>query len=128
MNQDKNYINENYSYSNEINTNLHIFNIFGVKIAVVVIEKLKDGVLDKTAYNLWKKFFDNLNKGEDLEIAIDIFVRGFFDYELPLLGERMMKMYENNTNVFLYHNDIERIRVIYKKALRDRNIDSILEE
>jgi hypothetical protein len=128
MNQDRNYMTEN-SYTNEIKFNLYIFNIYKENLSIVIGEKIKDNVLDKTAYNLWKKLFDNLNKGEDLEIAIDIFVRDYFAYELPVIPvERMMEKYENNSKIFLYHNDVERIRVTYKKALRDSNIDSILEE
>jgi hypothetical protein len=118
------------SYTNEITFNLYTFDLWNIKVNIIIGERSKDGIVDKRLLKSWKKFFTSLNEGKDFQETLEDFVVEYFEYEdMPFKGrEKILEVYNRSPKYFLCNGDLEKIRLLYRAALRDKNIDSILEE
>lgn len=128
MNQDKNYISDT-TYTKAIQFNLYKFKIFQEEFGVIIKERIEGYGFDKRTYKVWETLFNNLNQGNDYKKSSEEFIISLLeDDNFPITGEKALDLYYKHPNILLCHKDLEKIEVLYKKALRDRNIDSILEE
>lgn len=128
MNQDKNYI-SSIAYTEAIQFNLYKFKIFEEEILLIIKERIEEYGFDKSTYKVWETFFKNLSEGKDYKESSEQFIISFLEDDNFLMsGEKALDLYYKHPNMLLCHQDLEKIKVVYKKALRDRNIDSILEE
>jgi len=134
MNQDKNYIsadleNEMPAYSSSIRFTVYEFKLWDNPIYISVGEKFLDGKKDITGLNMWKNLFERLNKGDNLDLVIEDFVVDIFKYEkMPFVNRKdILSYYASNKSIFNL-KVLEDIKTLYKIALRDKNIDSILGE
>ena len=132
MYQDKNYVNEKevYNsdyYTNEVTFNLYQFQIFGEKIYFHIKENIKNGILDKLSYNIWKEFIDNLNERKDYKESENNFIVSYYHYEKMHFVKDILDFHEKH-DPFNLHLTLEKLNIIYKKALRDSNINFILED
>jgi hypothetical protein len=118
------------SYTNKITFNLYTFDLWNIKVNIIIEERSKDGIVDKRLLKSWKKFFTSLNEGKDFQKTSEDFVVEFSEYEnMPFEGrEKILEIYNRSPKYFLCNANLEKIKPLYIAALRDRNIDSILEE